>query len=102
MEQERDGYLVAPWHGRNDGERGEAFAARLQAETGCLVADRRNGRIVDLGRAKVGRTARRGAALLRCATALDPQDRAAPGRRPAQPDPLQRLRDLHLRAVAEA
>jgi hypothetical protein len=25
------------------------FAARLQAETGCLVADRRNGRIVELG-----------------------------------------------------
>jgi hypothetical protein len=30
---------------------GEAFAARVQAETGCLVADRRNGRIVALGRA---------------------------------------------------
>ncbi len=43
------GYLIAPWHGREDGERGEAFAARLQAETGCLVADRRNGRIVELG-----------------------------------------------------
>jgi hypothetical protein len=44
----RDGYLIAPWHGREDGTRGEAFAARLQAETGCLVADRRNGRIVEL------------------------------------------------------
>jgi len=47
--EERDGYVVAPWHGREDGERGEAFAARLQAETGCLVADRRNGWIVELG-----------------------------------------------------
>jgi hypothetical protein len=47
--EERDGYAIAPWHGREDGERGEAFAARLQAETGCLVADRRNGRIVELG-----------------------------------------------------
>ena len=47
--EERDGYVVAPWHGREDGERGQAFAARLQAETGCLVADRRNGRIVELG-----------------------------------------------------
>ena len=46
-----DGYLVAPWHGRQDADRGEAFATRLQAETGCLVADRRNGRIVELGRA---------------------------------------------------
>jgi hypothetical protein len=45
----RDGYVVAPWHGREDAERGEAFAIRLQAETGSLVADRRNGRIVELG-----------------------------------------------------
>jgi hypothetical protein len=45
-----DGYVIAPWHGREDGERGEAFAARLQAETGCLVADRRHGRVVDLAR----------------------------------------------------
>ncbi len=54
--EEQDGYFVAPWHGREDGERGEAFAARLQAETGCLVVDRRNGRIVELGRA-AGRAA---------------------------------------------
>ena len=53
----RDGYVVVPWHGREDGERGEAFAARLQAETGCLVADRRNGRIVELGRAVAAKTA---------------------------------------------
>lgn len=45
-----DGYLIAPWHGKEDAERGEAFAARLQAETGCLVADRRNGRIVELAK----------------------------------------------------
>ena len=51
--ERRDGYLIAPWHGREDGERGEAFAARMQAETGCLVADRRNGRIVEL--AGIGR-----------------------------------------------
>src|SRR4051812_39726559 len=48
--ERRDGYLIAPWHGREDGARGEAFAARIQAETGCLVADRRNGRIVELER----------------------------------------------------
>lgn len=46
----RDGYVVAPWHGCEDGERGEVFAAQLQGETGCLVADRRNGRIIALGR----------------------------------------------------
>lgn len=27
--EERAGYVVTPWHGREDGERGEAFAARL-------------------------------------------------------------------------
>lgn len=48
--ERRDGYVVAPWHGREDAQRGEALAARLQAETGCLVADRRNGRIVVPGR----------------------------------------------------
>ncbi|WP_165235227.1 hypothetical protein [Aquisphaera insulae] len=47
--EECDGYVIAPWHGREDAERGEAFAARLQAETGCLVADRRNGRIIEMG-----------------------------------------------------
>jgi hypothetical protein len=54
--ERRDGYLIVPWHGREDADRGEAFAARVQAETGCLVADRRNGRIVELGRA-TGRVA---------------------------------------------
>jgi hypothetical protein len=46
--ERRDGYVIVPWHGKEDGELGEAFAARLQAATGCLVADRRNGRIVEL------------------------------------------------------
>ncbi len=54
--ERRDGYLIAPWHGREDAERGEAFAARLHVETGCLVADRRNGRIISLKRA-AGRVA---------------------------------------------
>jgi hypothetical protein len=35
----------------------QILAARLLAETGCLVADRRNGRIVELGRAEVAKTA---------------------------------------------
>lgn len=50
--ERRDGYLIAPWHGREDAERGEAFAARMQAMTNCLIADRRNGRIVELGQTK--------------------------------------------------
>lgn len=44
----RDGYVVVPWHGREDAARGEASAARMQALTGCMVADRRHGRLVDL------------------------------------------------------
>ncbi len=55
--EQRDGYVIVPWHGRDDGDRGEAFAARLQAETGCIVADRRNGRIIDLGRTMSERVA---------------------------------------------
>ena len=53
----RDGYLVAPWHGREDADRGEAFASRMQVETGCLVADRRIGRIVKRARGQVVKTA---------------------------------------------
>jgi len=56
--EHRSGYLIVPWHGREDADRGEAFAARLQARTGCLVADRRNGRIIDLAHEKgMARTA---------------------------------------------
>jgi hypothetical protein len=46
--ERRGGYVIAPWRGKEDGERGEAFAARMRAETRCMVADRRNGRIVEL------------------------------------------------------
>ena len=46
----RDGFLIAPGHRREDADRGEEFADRLQAETRCVVADRRNGRIVEVGR----------------------------------------------------
>jgi hypothetical protein len=56
--QRRDGGLIAPWHGREDAERGEVFAAHVQAGTGCLVADRRNGRIVEMGRTASERVAR--------------------------------------------
>src|SRR4051812_6763371 len=52
-----EGYLIAPWHGREDAERGEAVAARVQAETGCLGADRRNGRIVEVGKVAEGQRA---------------------------------------------
>lgn len=44
---QRDGYVVVPWHGKPDAMRGEAFVARMHAETGCLIADRRNGKMID-------------------------------------------------------
>ncbi len=56
--EQRDAYLIAPRHRREDAERGEVFAAHVQSETGCLVADRRNGRIVELGRLVSERVAR--------------------------------------------
>jgi hypothetical protein len=55
--EHRDGCLIAPWHGNEDGERGEAFAARMQTETGCLVAVRQNGRLVELGQVVAARVA---------------------------------------------
>jgi hypothetical protein len=54
--ERRDGYLVAPWHGGKT-PMGGAFAARLQAETGCVVADRQNGRIVEFARVAAERAA---------------------------------------------
>ena len=48
--ERHDGYLIVPWHGREDGARGEAFASRIQEQTGCMVADRRNGRVVVFSR----------------------------------------------------
>ncbi len=48
--ERRDGYLIAPWHGREGADRGDAFTARARAETGCLFASQRNGRTVELGR----------------------------------------------------
>ena len=55
--ERKDGFLIAPWHGHEDADRGEAFAARMQAETGCLIADRRNGRIIELARVAAERVA---------------------------------------------
>jgi hypothetical protein len=55
--ERRAGYVIAPWHGKDDGDRGEAFASRLRAETGCMIADRRNGRIVELGQGASKRAA---------------------------------------------
>lgn len=42
----KDGYIVLPWHGLGPVGASEAFALRLHTLTGCLIADRRNGRII--------------------------------------------------------
>ncbi|MGP0064340.1 MAG: hypothetical protein ACLQGP_12160 [Isosphaeraceae bacterium] len=43
----KDGYLVLPWHGLGSVDVSEAFALRLHELTGCLIADRRNGRLIE-------------------------------------------------------
>jgi hypothetical protein len=44
----KDGYIVCPWRiGGYRNRMAEQFAARLQRETGCVLADREHSRIVD-------------------------------------------------------
>jgi hypothetical protein len=42
-----DGYNIVPWHGTGPVGVSEAFALRLYELTGCLIADRRNGRLIE-------------------------------------------------------
>lgn len=44
----KNGCVILPWHGQAQTAGSEAFALRLHALTGCQIADRRNGRLVDL------------------------------------------------------
>jgi hypothetical protein len=46
MAERKDGYVVLPWHGLGPVDVSEAFALRLHELTGCLIADRRNGRLI--------------------------------------------------------
>jgi hypothetical protein len=47
MAESKDGYVVLPWHGLGPVDVSEAFALRLHELTGCLIADRRNGRLIE-------------------------------------------------------
>jgi hypothetical protein len=47
--ESRDGYVVLPWHGLGPIGVSEAIALRLHELTGCLIADRRNGRLIEPG-----------------------------------------------------
>jgi hypothetical protein len=47
--QQKDGDVVISWHGRGRVEEGEEFALRLMDATGCVAADRRNGRLFKPG-----------------------------------------------------
>jgi hypothetical protein len=40
-------HVVLPWHGLGPVSLSEAFALRLHELTGCLIADRRNGRLIE-------------------------------------------------------
>ena len=39
--------MVLPWHGLGEAGVSESFALRLHELTGCLIADRRNGRLIE-------------------------------------------------------
>lgn len=43
----KEGCVILPWHGLGQVALIEAFALRLQLLTGCWIADRRNGRMID-------------------------------------------------------
>ncbi len=43
----KDGCVVLPWHGLGPTGPNEEFALRLKRLTGCLIADRRSGRLID-------------------------------------------------------
>jgi hypothetical protein len=45
--QFHDGYVVVPWQGGWRNLVAEEFALRLQQETGCLIANREHGRVVE-------------------------------------------------------
>ena len=47
MAEHKDGYVVLPWHGLGPVSLTEAFALRLHELTGCSIADRRNGRLIE-------------------------------------------------------
>jgi hypothetical protein len=45
--ERKDGHVILPWHGLGPVGTSEAFALRLHELTGCLIADRRNGRLIE-------------------------------------------------------
>ncbi len=46
MAERKDGYVILPWHGLGPVDVSEAFAPRIHERTGCMIADRRNGRLI--------------------------------------------------------
>jgi hypothetical protein len=44
--EQKDGLVIVHWHGLGQVAQGEEFTLRLMQATGCIVADRRNGRLI--------------------------------------------------------
>jgi hypothetical protein len=44
-----DGCVILPWKGGRTNHIAEEFAIRLQQETGCVLADREHGRVIEAG-----------------------------------------------------
>jgi hypothetical protein len=42
-----EGYIAVPWLGGGTNYVAEEFAVRLQEETGCVLADREHGRVIE-------------------------------------------------------
>jgi hypothetical protein len=42
-----DGYVIVPWQGGWRNRIAEEFALRLEDQTGCVIADREHGRLVE-------------------------------------------------------
>jgi hypothetical protein len=45
--EQKDGYVIVPWHGVGRVPQGEEFTLRLIQAAGCVAADRRNGRLIE-------------------------------------------------------
>jgi hypothetical protein len=53
----QDGCVILPWHGLGREAASEEMAVRLQSLTGCQIADRRNGRLIEAGELRQGKKA---------------------------------------------
>jgi hypothetical protein len=54
-----EGCVILPWKGGHTNRVAEEFAIRLQHETGCILADREHGRVIEAGQLQGLRSSQR-------------------------------------------